>query len=180
MELDLVAQLITSIATFLVAVILLQQLFKQNKELNLQHKDSERDHMFQRFVSFQSIAVEITRTKETADIWVKGANNWKNLIEDSEKLIFRNLYNIACNMMMNNWEKSSPTERVNAAKMCITTEGLATVYKYYQRRPIYNHSSDMGKLWDKIYEETWGESLDNFDKEKVIPYGKFHDEVKDS
>ena len=28
----------------------------------------------------------------------------------------------------------------------------------------------MGKLWDKIYEETWGESLDNFDKEKVIPY----------
>ena len=56
MELDLVAQLITSIATFLVAVILLQQLFKQNKELNLQHKDSERDHMFQRFVSLQSIA----------------------------------------------------------------------------------------------------------------------------
>ena len=38
----------------------------------------------------------------------------------------------------------------------------------------------MGKLWDKIYEETWGESLDNFDKEKVIPYGKFHDEEKEN
>ena len=31
-------------------------------------------------------------------------------------------------MMMNNWEKSSPTERVNTAKMFITAEGLATVY----------------------------------------------------
>jgi hypothetical protein len=46
MELDLLAQLITSIATLLVAIILLQQLFKQNKELNLQHKDSERIHNF--------------------------------------------------------------------------------------------------------------------------------------
>ena len=178
MELDLVAQLITSIATFLVAVILLQQLFKQNKELNLQHNDSERDYKFQSFMSLQSIAVEITRSKETANIWVKGVNNWKSLIDDSEKLIFRNLYNLQCNMMINTWETSSSTVRINSAQLSLSTEGLATVYKYYQRRPIYNYNPDMGKLWDKIYEETWGESLDNFDKEKVIPYGKFHDEEK--
>ena len=160
MELDLLAQLITSIATLLVAIILLQQLFKQNKELNLQHKDSERIHNFQRFMSLQTISVEITKTKERADIWVRGVNNWNNLMDNSEKLIFRNLYNLQCNMFINSWESSSPTVRINSAQLSLSTEGLATVYKYYQRRPIYNHSSDMGKLWDKIYEETWGESLD--------------------
>ena len=45
-------------------------------------------------MSLQSISVEITKSKETANIWVKGVNNWKNLIDDSEKLIFRNLYNL--------------------------------------------------------------------------------------
>ena len=78
-------------------------------------------------------------------------------------------------MMINTWETSSSTVRINSAHLSLSAEGLATVYKYYQRRPIYNYNPDMGKLWDKIYEETWGESLDNFDKEKVIPYGRFHD-----
>ena len=43
MELEVIAQLVTGIATLVVAIVLLLQLRKQNHELDLQHEDSLRE-----------------------------------------------------------------------------------------------------------------------------------------
>ena len=92
MDLVLVAQIITGLATLIVALVLVFQLKKQNQQLSIQHKDSVSNSINQFRQRFEDITKETVTNKEFAEIWVRGSLNWNNLKSDDERYRFRNHY----------------------------------------------------------------------------------------
>ncbi|MBL40374.1 MAG: hypothetical protein CL761_03500, partial [Chloroflexi bacterium] len=79
MDLLVVAQLITGVATLVVAFVLVFQLRKQTQLLTIQHKDSISNSLNQFKSRFEDITKETVSDSEFADIWVKGSKDWNNL-----------------------------------------------------------------------------------------------------
>ena len=73
MDLVLVAQIITGLATLIVALVLVFQLKKQNQQLAIQHKDSVSNSINQFRQRFEDITKETVTNKEFAEIWVRGS-----------------------------------------------------------------------------------------------------------
>ena len=73
MDLVVIAQIITGLATLIVALVLVFQLKKQNQQLSIQHKDSVSNSINQFRQRFEDITKETVTNKEFAEIWVRGA-----------------------------------------------------------------------------------------------------------
>ena len=99
MELVVIAQIITGLATLIVALVLVFQLRKQNtqiniqnKQLELQHKDAERDFITQFDTRFSDIQKDIFTNDDMTSIWLRGSLSWENLKNDTERYRYRSLY----------------------------------------------------------------------------------------
>ena len=85
MELEVIAQLVTGIATLVVAIVLLLQLRKQNHELDLQHQDSMREFNFQENQTMGDFFIEMMKDPVLAELYLRGSEDWNNLKGKIEK-----------------------------------------------------------------------------------------------
>ena len=92
MELNVLAQIITGMATLIVAMVLVFQLRKQNEQLAIQHKDQLGNAVNQFKTRFEDITKETVTNSDLADIWIRGSKDWNNLKSDVERYRFRNHY----------------------------------------------------------------------------------------
>ena len=76
----LVVQIITSLATLIVALVLVFQLRKQNDQLKIQHRDSIREANYQIASRFEDVTKETVTDASLTEIWLRGANAWENFI----------------------------------------------------------------------------------------------------
>ena len=83
--------LVTGIATLIVAIVLLFQLRKQNQQLEIQHKDTlgnAINHLNTRIENLDKLTIS---DPELNDLWIRGSRDWNNLKNDNERFRFRNL-----------------------------------------------------------------------------------------
>ena len=85
MDLVVIAQLITGIATLLVASVLIYQ-------LRIQHNDSVRDFQFQRETQLLEITNLVLENNEFTDLWIRGGEDYNNLKTDVERYLHEKLY----------------------------------------------------------------------------------------
>tara|TARA_B100000945_G_scaffold55130_1_gene40456 strand:- start:186 stop:734 length:549 start_codon:yes stop_codon:yes gene_type:complete len=181
MELEVIAQLITGLATLVVAIVLLLQLRKQNHELDLQHQDSMREFNFQENQTLGDFFIEMMKDPVLAELYLRGSEDWNNLKGKIEKFRYRSLYNQQLNMLIFRWNNRDKlrnyedSNSISAAKMLLSTPGQAVMYKFYARRRIAYYEG-MRELWDKVYQDIWNENLENVSVPQVMSFTQFHDE----
>ena len=86
-----IAQIVTGIATLIVAIVLLFQLRKQNQQLNIQHKDTVGNVINQLNTRIENLDKLTISDPELNDLWIRGSRDWNNLKDDNERFRFRNL-----------------------------------------------------------------------------------------
>ena len=86
-----IAQIVTGIATLIVAVVLLFQLRKQNQQLDIQHKDTVGNVINQLNTRIENLDKLTISDPELNDLWIRGSRDWNNLKNDNERFRFRNL-----------------------------------------------------------------------------------------
>mgnify|MGYP001385620800 FL=1 len=170
MDLAIVAQIITGVATFIVAIVLVFQLRKQNEQLRIQHRDSVREANYQIGSRFEDVTKETVLDESLADIWLRGAEDWNNLKTDVERYRFRNHYRQYM-MILNAWYDTEDVEypdtlRMTQARNMLARPGFAHCYKYYFKRQFMN-KMDLMILWDNVYKEFYGEDISDFMPEQI-------------
>ena len=180
MDLIVIAQIITGLATLIVALVLVFQLRKQNEQINiqnkqleLQHKDTERDFITQFDTRFEDIQKNIYSNEDMASIWVRGSLSWENLKNDTERYRYRNIYRqiMRWGLSQYKFEKMgimTINESLKKRQMrnMIAEKGMAHVYKNYYK-PILEVSDvpEMLNLCNELYKEIWKEDISNFKPE---------------
>ena len=81
----LLTQIVTGIATLIVAVVLLFQLRKQNQQLNIQHKDTVGNVINQLNTRIENLDKLTISDPELNDLWIRGSRDWNNLKDDNER-----------------------------------------------------------------------------------------------
>tara|TARA_A100001037_G_scaffold55863_1_gene48064 strand:+ start:165 stop:728 length:564 start_codon:yes stop_codon:yes gene_type:complete len=180
MDLIVIAQIITGLATLIVALVLVFQLRKQNEQINiqnkqleLQHKDTERDFITQFDTRFEDIQKNIYSNEDMASIWVRGSLSWENLKNDTERYRYRNIYRqiMRWGLSQYKFEKMgimTINESLKKRQMrnMLAEKGMAHVYKNYYK-PILEVSDvpEMLNLCNELYKEIWKEDISNFKPE---------------
>ena len=180
MDLIDIAQIITGLATLIVALVLVFQLRKQNEQINiqnkqleLQHKDTERDFITQFDTRFEDIQKNIYSNDDMASIWVRGSLSWENLKNDTERYRYRNIYRqiMRWGLSQYKFEKMgimTINESLKKRQMrnMLAEKGMAHVYKNYYK-PILEVSDvpEMLNLCNELYKEIWKEDISNFKPE---------------
>ena len=166
----LVAQIITSLATLIVALVLVFQLRKQNDQLQIQHRDSIREANYQIASRFEDVTKETVSDASLTEIWLRGANAWENLNNDVERYRFRNHYRQYINIILAYYETEDIEYPISLqsmhAKNMLGRPGFAHCYKHYAKRLFINKNKLM-ILWDKTYEEFYGEDISSFIPEQI-------------
>ncbi len=170
MDLAIIAQIITGAATFIVAIVLVFQLTKQNQQLRIQHRDSVREANYQIASRFEDVTKETVTDASLTDIWLRGADNWNNLVNDIERYRFRNHYRQYINIIMayyNTQDIIYPYQQQKAqATNMLGRPGFAHCYKNYFKRNFLD-KSDLMDLWDITYKEFYDEDISEFIPEQT-------------
>ena len=173
MDLVLVAQIITGLATLIVALVLVFQLKKQNQQLSIQHKDSVSNSINQFRQRFEDITKETVTNKEFAEIWVRGSLDWNNLKSDDERYRFRNHYRQYMGWFQDQLKlrdegvlKITDEQIKHQARNMVGVKGFAHCYKNYHKRAISKYPEIM-KIWDDIYKEIYDEDISAFIPEQI-------------
>ena len=168
MDLLVVAQIITGLATLIVAFVLVFQLRKQTQQLTIQHKDSISNSINQFKSRFEDITKETVSDSEFADIWVKGSKDWNNLKSDSERYRFKNHYRQYFNWILDQFKLRDegvldiPEEQIiHQGRNMVGVKGFAHCYKNYFKRGLRAYP-DVMKIWDDIYLEIYDEDISTF------------------
>ena len=170
MDLAIVAQIITGVATFIVAIVLVFQLRKQNEQLRIQHRDSVREANYQIGSRFEDVTKETVLDESLTDIWLRGAEDWNNLKTDVERYRFKNHYRQYM-MIVHAWHDTADVEypdtlSMTHARNMLGRPGFAHCYKYYSKRMFMN-KMDWMILWDNVYKEFYGEDISDFMPEQI-------------
>ena len=104
------------------------------------------------------------------EIWLRGANAWENLNNDVERYRFRNHYRQYINIILAYYETEDIEYPISLqsmhAKNMLGRPGFAHCYKHYAKRLFINKNKLM-ILWDKTYEEFYGEDISSFIPEQI-------------
>jgi len=185
MELVVIAQIVTGLATLIVALVLVFQLRKQNtqiniqnKQLELQHKDAERDFITQFDTRFSGIQKDIFTNDDMTSIWLRGSLSWENLKNDTERYRYRSLYRQLMRWALSQYKfekmgiiSLSESFKKRQMKNMLSEKGMAHVYKNYYK-PILEVSDvpEMLNLCNELYKEIWKEDISNFKPEYKSPF----------
>ena len=168
MELNVLAQIITGMATLIVAMVLVFQLRKQNEQLAIQHKDQLGNAVNQFKTRFEDITKETVTNSDLADIWIRGSKDWNNLKSDVERYRFRNHYRQYFNYVIdqirlrNEGVLPVSDELIKTqARNMVHAKGLAHCYKNYHKKSLMEFPEIM-KIWDDFYLELYDEDISDF------------------
>ena len=157
MDLVLIAQLITGIATLLVASVLIY-------ELRIQHNDSVRDFQFQRETQLLEITNLVLENNEFTDLWIRGGEDYNNLKTDVERYQFNIYMRNYIRLAIFQAEKIPDNSNRAVARFILSGPGRRHVYKSNLKHMVYNRAPNLSKIWDEVYKEFSGEDISN-----VIP-----------
>lgn len=168
MELNVLAQIITGIATLIVAMVLVFQLRKQNEQLAIQHIDQLGNASNQFKSRFEDITKETVTNNDLAEIWIRGSKDWSNLKSDVERYRYRNHYRQYFNWFTDQIRLrnegvivvSDEVIKLQAMNM-VHAKGLAHCYKNYSKKSLMQFPEIM-KIWDDIYQELYQEDISDF------------------
>ena len=94
------SQLISGIATLIIAIILVFQLRKQNDELAHQRENFNKDLSIQILERWDSLALSLATNREMLDIYMRGRQNYNSLSDATEENIFHWVSTSAINLLL--------------------------------------------------------------------------------
>ena len=157
MDLVLIAQLITGIATLLVASVLIY-------ELRIQHNDSVRDFQFQRETQLLEITNLVLENKDFTELWIRGGEDYNNLKTDVERYQFIIYLRNYIRLAIFQGEKIPDNANRATARFILSEPGRRYVYKSNLKHMVYHRAPSLSKIWDEVYKEISGEDISS-----VIP-----------
>lgn len=94
------SQLISGIATLIIAIILVFQLRKQNDELAHQRDNFNKDLSIQIQERWDSLALSLATNREMLDIYMRGRQDYNSLSDPTEENIFHWVSTSAINLLL--------------------------------------------------------------------------------
>ena len=174
-DIVLIAQLITGIATLIVASILTWQMFLQKESLNLAHKDADK-----------TITLDVAKSWNYDDQWfvdkldeefIKNLSLGLSSLTDSQEIIFFTFYQTRIRILGAQWRlnrKISEDYYRNNFSLLLHTKAGQELYKLLTRSSNYSNKvfsfvdrqgykqkqyDGLFKIGDNIYEEITGDNL---------------------
>mgnify|MGYP001159445741 FL=1 len=174
-DIVLIAQLITGIATLIVASILTWQMFLQKESLNLAHKDADK-----------TITLDVAKSWNYDDQWfvdklddefIKNLGLGLSFLKDSQEIIFFTFYQTRIRILGAQWRlnrKISEDYYRNNFSLLLHTKAGQELYKLLTRSSNYSNKvfsfvdrqgykqkqyDGLFKIGDNIYEEITGNKL---------------------
>ena len=164
MEIVEIGNLITGIATLVVAIVLLFQLRKQNQQLDIQHKDTVGNVINQFSTRVENLDKLTINDPELNDLWIRGSRDWNNLKDDNERFRFRNLMRLYFQMAKDhfNLQKNGalPEDKVRNRIFpgaLLNEKGKAYCFKQFFIGTF--EYDEHKKIWFDVFLELWGEDL---------------------
>ncbi|MAP56695.1 MAG: hypothetical protein CL697_03045 [Chloroflexi bacterium] len=174
MDLVVIAQIITGLATLIVALVLVFQLKKQNQQLELQHKDAEiqvsmmGENVHERLYNFANYSDEFLK------ILYKAKNSELNLLSDEERWKFESWARNVFRKTVIDWRlgraENTDFSYTLAFNQFFTYKSSLDFYKNFLRHNLLRLEKEakdgktlfklgLLKIADKSFEEVTGEKI---------------------
>ena len=153
-----VAQLITGLATLIVASVLIWQMILQRKSLEMAHRDNEQNLAF----AGQDLTdklISVRMEKDFSKVWVKRHGSEKELDEvEFEKL--NNYYLRWCTVMQTEWRMGRLTKEADMfyykRKLWAMLNSICGREFYVREGRDFIRFEGLRELGDELYEELEG------------------------
>ena len=169
MDLVVIAQIITGLATLIVALVLVFQLRKQNQQLELQHKDADiqismlSENILEKLYNFGNY------DDEFISVIYKGRLNNFEKLNDEEKWKFNSWAGVVHRRIAIDWRLGRANNFAPAFKLAYKNlfeyKSALDIYKKIWRNILLTMDDINGKgltnIADEVYEEITGEKLKN-------------------
>ncbi|MQF99558.1 MAG: hypothetical protein FI727_01720 [SAR202 cluster bacterium] len=171
------SQLVTGIATLLVALVLVFQLRNQSRQLKIQHQDSDNRMSMDILSIFEKTFIPHNYTDEFVDIMYRAHNEGISGLSDKELWAFRQWSIVANRRLVTEWRLGRFENRQQAQKQYFRTQYSyffaykANLDEYLTRiRPRIIGSQQLADsqgilaITDELYEEITGQQVNNGEK----------------
>ena len=151
-----IAQILTGVATLVVAMFLAGQLVLQKRSLAIAHKDSERELAFSSRNTINAITLARLTSDSLATAVSKGLENMDKLEDQSDLLRFTGYMRQTYHAYITEWligkeyiENEDFKERISRL---VTPLGGRQYYKRTGREIVRIRSKELTQIFDELYE----------------------------
>ena len=151
-----IAQIVTSIATLVVAIFLAGQLMIQRRSLAIAHQDAERELAFSSRNTINSILLARLTSDGLASVVSRGFENMDSITEPSERLRFTGYMRQCYQAFIMEWSVGgSQIEKVEfreRMERLFVPLGGRQYYLHAGREIVKIRSQELSQMFDELYE----------------------------